>query len=397
MYDGSDADRPLIGQDSVSDSTLSSASLHFVRVTHKTCWTFVRLYTGDGRLGEGEATLTGREDALVAAAERLVPLALSQVAPQYPGAFAERNPPASIQESGIVSAIDQALWSLNAQANGHSLAQTLGVRRDRVPVYANINRRTEDRSPEGFATSARAAVGAGHVAFKVAPFDEVDPQVCARGDGVRAMQDGLARIAAVREAVDSQARLMVDCHWRFNEATAVALNEAAARLGVHWIETPLPESESNIPALVRLRRQCNALGMRQAGLETSVGWETMRPYCEAGAYDVVMPDVKYIGGIHEMARTVAGCASLGVQVSPHNPSGPICHAASLQVSAAIGAFDILELQFDESPLFDSLVDTPFGEIKDGHARLPSGSGLGVALVDTVLASHADWSPREWRC
>ena len=396
MYDGSDADRPVLGQDPVNDWTLSSASLHFVRVTHKTCWTFVRLHTGDGRLGEGEATLTGREDALVAAAERLVPLALADGS-EHPGGFAGRHPPASIQESAIVSAIDQALWSLNAQANGHSLAQTLGVRRDRMPVYANINRRTEKRNPEGFAASARAAMEAGHVAFKVAPFDEVTPEVCAQGDGVRAMQDGLARIAAVREAVGSQARLMVDCHWRFDEASAGALNEAAARLGVHWIETPLPESESNIPALVRLCRQCNALGMRQAGLETSVGWETMRPYCEAGAYDVVMPDVKYIGGIHEMARTVAGCASLGVQVSPHNPSGPICHAASLQVSAAIGAFDILELQFDESPLFDSLVDTPFGEIKDGHARLPSGSGLGVALVDTVLASHADRSPREWRC
>ncbi|MCY4058177.1 MAG: hypothetical protein OXG44_09265 [Gammaproteobacteria bacterium] len=240
----------------MNDWTLSSASLHFVRVTHKTCWTFVRLHTGDGRLGEGEATLTGREDALVAAAERLVPLALADGS-EHPGGFAGRHPPASIQESAIVSAIDQALWSLNAQANGHSLAQTLGVRRDRMPVYANINRRTEKRNPEGFAASARAAMEAGHVAFKVAPFDEVTPEVCAQGDGVRAMQDGLARIAAVREAVGSQARLMVDCHWRFDEASAGALNEAAARLGVHWIETPLPESESNIPALVRLCRSRN--------------------------------------------------------------------------------------------------------------------------------------------
>lgn len=395
MYDGSDADRPAIGQDPVSDSTLSSASLHFVRVTHKTCWTFVRLYTGDGRLGEGEATLTGREDALVAAAGRLVPLALAEGL-KTPGAFAGRYPPASIQESAIVSAIDQALWSLNAQANGHTLAQTLGVRRERIPVYANINRRTEDRSPEGFATSARAAVGAGHVAFKVAPFDEVDPQVCARGDGVQAMQTGLARVAAVREAVGPEARLMVDCHWRFDEATARALNAAAARLGVYWIETPLPEYEANIPALVRLRRQCNALGIRQAGLETSVRWESMRPFCEAGAYDVVMPDMKYIGGILEMERTAAECDLLGIEVSPHNPSGPICHAASLQVSGWLGAFDMLELQFNESPLFDSLVGAPFAEISDGFAQLPRGFGVGVRLVDDILECHADRPSREWR-
>ena len=380
----------------MSDSTLSSASLHFVRVTHKTCWTFVRLHTEDGRIGEGEATLTGREDALLAAAENVIPVALSQATQRYPSRFAECRAPDNIQDAGIVSAIDQALWSLHAHGNGQSLARTLGVRRDRIPVYANINRRTDNRSPDGFAASARAAIAGGHTAFKVAPFDEVSPAVCAQSDGVQAMQTGLARVAAVREAIGPQARLMVDCHWRFDEATARTLNDAAARLGVHWIETPLPEFETNIPALVRLRHQCNAHGIRQAGLETSVRWETMRPFCEAGAYDVVMPDMKYIGGIREMERTAAKCETLGVQVSPHNPSGPICHAASLQVSASLGAFDMLELQFDESPLFDSLVGAPFPAIIGGHAELPPGLGLGAKLVDAVLHGHADRPPREWR-
>ena len=378
------------------DAAVSSASLHFVRVTHKTCWSFVRLRTHDGRIGEGEATLTGREDALAAVAEHIVPLALSAAASPHPRAFAERHAPDSMHKAGIVGAIDQALWSLHAQANGQSLAQTLGVRRTRIPVYANINRRTEERSPEGFAASAQAAMAAGHIAFKLAPFDEVNPAVCAQGDGVRAMQNGLARVARVREAVGPGARLMVDCHWRFDETTASELNAAAARLGVYWIETPLPELHTNIPALVRLRRQCNALGLRQAGLETSVGWDTMRPYCEGGAYDVVMPDLKYIGGIQEMQRTMARCAPLGVQVSPHNPSGPICHAASLQVSAALDAFDMLELQFDESTLFDTLVSAPFAEIRDGHAELPTGLGLGVALAEAVLQRRADRPSREWR-
>ncbi len=380
----------------MSATSLYCAALHFVRVTHTTCWSFLRLRTAGGRVGEGEATLTGREGGLVAAAERFVPLALSEASLERPGGFAELHPPESIEEAGIVSAIDQALWSLHALLDGRSLAHTLGVQRERIPVYANINRRTEDRSPSGFAASAKAAVAGGHVAFKVAPFDEVSPAVCAQGDGVAAMHTGLARVAAVRDAVGPEARLMVDCHWRFDEATARALAEAAAQLGVHWIETPLPESEANVPALVRLRRQCNAWGVRLAGLETSVGWETLRPFCEAGAYDVVMPDMKHIGGIREMQRTAAACASLGVQVSPHNPSGPICHAASLQVSASLGAFDMLELQFDESPLFDALVGAPFAQISDGLATLPPGPGLGVELADAVLQRTEDQPSREWR-
>ena len=374
---------------------LSAATFHMVRISHKTCWSFIRLHTHDGLVGEGEATLAGQEDALLAAAERLMPLALRNATPKSPSGFAMQYTPADIREASIVSALDQALWSLHAQRAGQSLAHVLGVQRMQVPVYANINRRTEIRTPEGFVASARAAIAAGYVAFKLAPFDEVSTAVCAQGQGPQAMRTGLARVAAVCEAVGSSARVMVDCHWRFDEATARQLNEAASRLGVYWIECPMPEVPYNIPALAGLRQQANALGMLQAGLEMGIGWDSFRPYCEGGAYDVVMPDMKYAGGIHQMQAISAGCASLGVQVSPHNPSGPICHAASLQVSATLGAFDMLELQFDESPLFDALVRAPFAPVESGQTVLPAGSGLGVALNEAVMHQHAERPVRSW--
>ena len=379
----------------MKDFALRAATLHMVRITHKTCWSFIRLYSRDGLVGEGEATLTGQQDALLAAAERLVPLALRDARPESPSGFAMQHAPADIREASIVSGLDQALWSLHAQGAGQSLAHVLGTRRMQVPVYANINRRTGLRTPEGFAASARAAMAAGHVAFKLAPFDEVSTSVCSQGQGPQAMRTGLARVAAVREAVGHDARVMVDCHWRFDEATARQLNEAAGRLGVYWIECPLPEMPDNIPALAGLRQQANALGMLQAGLEMGIGWDSFRPYCEGGAYDVVMPDMKYAGGIHQMQAIAARCVSLGVQVSPHNPSGPICHAASLQVSATLGAFDMLELQFDESPLFDALVRAPFGPVRGGQTMLPAGSGLGVALDEAVLHRHAERPVRSW--
>jgi galactonate dehydratase len=379
----------------VNTFALRSATMHTVRITHKTCWSFIRLHTHDGLVGEGEATLTGQEDALLAAADRLVPLALRGTATGLPSDFAVQNAPANIQDASIVSALDQALWSLHAQRLGQSLAQVLGVRRSQVPVYANINRRTELRTPEGFASSARAALGAGYTAFKLAPFDEVSTTACSQGQGSRAMRSGLARVAAVREAVGPGARVMVDCHWRFDEATAFQLNEAAARLGVYWIECPIPEVLENIPALARLRHQANALDMLQAGLETGIGWDSFRPYCESGAYDVVMPDIKYAGGIHQMQAISTGSASLGIQVSPHNPSGPICHAASLQVSATLNTFDMLEQQFDESPLFDVLVRAPFAPVAGGQTVLPPGSGLGAALDEAVMQQHATRSVRSW--
>jgi galactonate dehydratase len=93
-----------------------------------------------------------------------------------------------------------------------------------------------------------------------------------------------------------------------------------------------------------------------------------------------------------MARA---CAALEVQISPHNPSGPVCHAASLQVSAALDAFDMLEVQFDESPLFDALVAQPFAPVVGGLALLPAGCGLGVALDQAAMQRHAERPAQTW--
>ena len=374
---------------------LEAISLKFIRVSYKTCWTFIQLRDHDGKIGEGEASLTGRETLLQEAAKRIIPKALSEARPSEPSSFAQQNFPSDIAESSITSAIDQALWSLHAQAADLSLAETIGTSRESIPVYANINRRTDDRSPIGFADSARTAIESGHIAFKVAPFDEVSTRICAQGDGEKAMQAGLDRIAAVREMIGPTKRLMVDCHWRFDEKTARKLNHALAKLGIYWVECPLPEVESNIPALSRLRYQCNEMGMHHAGLETNIGWDSFRPYCEGGAYDVVMPDIKYIGGIHELQRTAEESALLGIEVSPHNPSGPIAHAASLQISRVLADFDMLELQFNESPLFDQLVATPFRPIQNGLTKTPEGQGLGVNLVDSIMQKNFESQTLEW--
>ncbi|MFZ4285568.1 mandelate racemase/muconate lactonizing enzyme family protein [Variovorax sp. HJSM1_2] len=391
---------------------LRCATLHTARISPKTIWCFVQLCTYDGLTGEAEATLNGQEDALTATAARLFPALLPTARPLEPWALAEKAAPADLPQAAIISAIDQALWSLHAQRLQQPLAKVLAQHaaqglaatpsgaspsalREHIPVYANINRRTVLRSPQGFAQSAATAQAAGFNAYKLAPFDEVNTSLCAQGNGVQAMQAGLARVAAVREVVGPQARLMVDCHWRFDEATARHLNDAAAALGVYWVECPLPEVPENIPALTRLRTQANAQGVRLAGLEENIGWDSFRPYCEAGAYDVVMPDVKYVGGMAEMLRLAQHCAALGVQVSPHNPSGPICHAASLHLASVLPAFDMLEMQFDESPLFQALVTPAFAPIEHGQTVLPKGHGLGLQLHLPQLQMLTERVPLRW--
>lgn len=379
----------------MSARTLRRIALHTVRVSAGTRWLFVQVYRDDGSVGTGEASLNGEEAAVQRAVGRLAARALS-LPTDDPTAFAAGITPAGLPEAAAVSAIDQALWDLHAIDAGARLADLLGgAQRDSIAIYANINRRTRLRTPQGFARGARDALAAGFTAIKVAPFDEVDRAKCAAGAAIAAMQAGIDRVAAVRAVAGPDCRLMVDCHWRFDETAARTLVSAAAELGVYWIECPLPETLDNVQALVRLRRYANGLGIRLAGLEQGIAFAAFRPFCEAGTYDVMMPDVKYVGGYMEMLKCAQELSRYNVTISLHNPSGPVSHAASLHATAVMDAADMLELQFDESPMFESLVGGTLPPRIAGHSRLPSRPGLGVQLGAAQLEAHADRPASVW--
>lgn len=351
-------------------------ALSVARITPKTQWVFLVATDAGGVTGLGEATLNGREGDVLAAAERRF-------------RNGETGAPADLAMAAFVSALDQAMHDLHARRSGIPLWQKFAAAaREQIPVYANINRRTLDRTPEGFADSARAAKAAGYDAFKLAPFDRVTAATIRSGEARAGLAHGFECAAAVREVAGVGARLMVDCHWRFDTALAEEAIDRASELGLYWVECPLPETVENLPLLRRLRTRANARSVLLAGCEEAIGAAGFAPYLDAGAYDVLMPDVKYIGGFDEWFRLADHAARAGTQLSPHNPSGPICHAMSLQISAVLPGFDRLEMQFDESPLFGGLLRAPFAAIKNGHATLPSGEGCGVEFDIVALDRYA---------
>jgi galactonate dehydratase len=315
-----------------------------VRVTARTVWTFARLVAQDGSEGWGEASLEGRSAEVEAAIHAFtLPIKLGAV-------------PTDLVKAAAYSAVEQALWDISARNAGRPIVELLGgARRERVPLYANINRGTTDRSPAGFAARAAEAAALGFGAIKIAPFDN--------------LQEGYARIAAAADAIAGRAELQVDCHWRFDEPRAQEALGECARLGVTWFECPLPETPEHFAAIKRLRGKANAAGMRLAGAEQFIGAAGFRPLLEQGLYDVVMPDVKYAGGLAECLRIAELAARHGVACSLHNPSGPVCHAHSLHASAAMESSERLEYQHGETPRFYEIAPglaAPVG----GRAALP---------------------------
>lgn len=355
-----------------------------LRISEKTVWIFLEVVDDDGLTGLGEATLPGRESEIRALLAEQRPMLIGTSA--APAPLKAPIPEQSIAEAALSSALDQALWDLRGQRAGKPIWQLLGItQRREIPLYANINRRTIDRSPAGFAASARDALAVGFTRLKLAPFDGLTPALAESDTGSALIDAGVARIAAVREATGPDVRVMVDCHWRFTESTADRVIDRLAEISVNWFECPLPETTEMLESLRRLRAKSNARDMQLAGLEMSTSPAALRPFLEAGCYDVVMPDIKYIGGFAGMLAAGSLCARYGVGCAPHNPTGPICHGASLHAAAVLDGFDLLEHQYDESPLFDTLVDKKLPKHAGEASRLPSKPGLGLALVPSLVA------------
>lgn len=360
-------------------------TLHHVAVTPATTWSFVSLRLGDGTRGWGEATLV-RTPALLgqpacAARQALAGQRLADL-----DSWIRTLAPADIAQAAIRSALEQAALDARGRQAGCSAATLLngGYARSSIPLYANINRRTVDRSPRGFSESATHAVAAGYTTLKMAPFDAVTPANASRPEGRALIAQGLQRIAAAKEAAGHDVQIYVDCHWRFDEAAAATVLDEIAALGVTWFECPLPETPDAMNALRQLRARANRQGVRLAGLEELTHADAFVPWLQAGCYDVIMPDVKYAGGISGVLRVGEIAAQYATACAPHNPTGPLCHAASLIACGVGSGMERLEHQYDESPAFHELVGTGLPAVIHGMAALPTGPGLGVQLVESVL-------------
>lgn len=150
-------------------------------VNHRGDWIFVALTDDAGQVGYGEASHSGDDAATTALLEG--PLAdpirtHGWGAPATAWGVLDAAAPAGTARrvaATAASAVEQALWDLRAQSEGVGLAALLGAGPDvaTVPLYANINRATVDRSPAGFAANAAQAVKDGFQIVKLAPFDEV--------------------------------------------------------------------------------------------------------------------------------------------------------------------------------------------------------------------------------
>ena len=355
-----------------------------VRATARTTWLFVRMATNQGLRGLGEVSLGRRTE--FPELEGFFDLVRDE-SPFRIEQYRQRG--WALASSGdrtlatAFSALEQAQWDLAGKALGAPVSDLFGGRlRDALEVYANINRATTDRTPDGFAATARAAVDAGFAAIKAAPFDGFPALTDPASDIGAAADLRVACVAAMRAAVGPEIGINIDAHSNFDVPLSIEVARRLEPYRLSWYEEPIPPQRVNDTKTIH-----DAIEQRMAGGEFLFGMAGFAPLCEQRAVDVVMPDVKHCGGLTE-ARRIAAIADLyGVAVSPHNPSGPVATAASVQLCAAMSNFDILEHQWGEVPWRGDLLEPP-ERFENGRIRVPDAPGFGVELNEAVAREHA---------
>src|SRR5690606_4203274 len=78
--------------------------------------------------------------------------------------------------------------------------------------------------------------------------------------------------------------------------------------------------------------------------------------------------------------------SYHLPICPHNPSGPVANAATLQLAGCIPNFYLLETMSSDVP-WRSEISTETVHFKDGNMQIPDRPGLGIDLHEEALLKH----------
>jgi len=177
--------------------------------------------------------------------------------------------------------------------------------------------------------------------------------------------------------------------WDYERALATA--REYARLGVYWLEEPLPRWDFD--QLAQLSREG---GVRLAGGEGSKGLHEYRSMLERGSLDIIQFEIGLVGPI--IARQITTLAAaydkpcvahvgfgLGVFCAGHLN-------ASLQNAVFLGptygtgpTWEVLhEPPIVDADLIWSIYEEPPRIDKDGYVQLPDRPGLGVTIRKDLI-------------
>ena len=252
------------------------------------------------------------------------------------------------------SAIDCALYDLNARALGVPLHQLLGgAVRDRVSVIRILALKT----PEEMAVQAKKLVSQGYRYLKIKIDGNVDLDV--------------ARVAAIRREVGDEFHLTIDANQAYTVKNAITALQQMADHGIDLAEQPVDADDLEGLALVTRTVPIIIEADEAAGSLKEV-YDIVR----RRAADAISLKIPKLGGLRNSLAAARICEAGGIKYRLGAAVGSrVLVATALHLACALPGADYA----CELGEFERLLDDPFEglEIADGDIRLPSSPGSGV--------------------
>ena len=340
----------------------------------------MKVYTDEGISGVGEATLEYKEKSLVGAVEHIKDVLVGQD-PANIEKIAHDLYRDSYWRSGPVlmsalSAVEMALWDIKGKALGVPVYQLLGGKcHEKVRIYVN-GWFAGAKTPEEFGEKAKIAVQRGVTAMKWDPFGKSYLEISNKD-----LDTALRCIAAVREAAGPGVDLLIEGHGRFNVPTGIKIAQELAQFKPMWFEEPTPPD--NLEALKAVRDKSPVA--ISAG-ERLYNLREYKDLFEMRAADYIQPDISHAGGLMELKKIAAVAEAYYIPFAPHNPSGPVANAASLQLAACCNNFSILEIMYSDVPWRADVTNENL-RYEDGYMYIPDKPGLGIEIDEEACLAH----------
>jgi galactonate dehydratase len=360
----------------------------FICHAYRTNWVFVKVRTDSDLYGVGEATLEYRELTVARACKELERGLVGKDPHRVEEFFHDSYRDAYWRGGPVlmsaISAVEMALWDIKGKDLGVPVYQLLGGKvREAVPCYAN-GWFVPAKTPGEFADKARIAIDAGFKALKWDPFGAAYLTI-ERGQ----LNQALACIGAVYDAVKDRADIIIEGHGRFNVPTAVRIGQALEDFDILWFEEPVPPDSPEGLAEVKKRVRVPL----SAGERLYNRWQ-FRTFLEMGCADYLQPDVSHAGGLSELKKIAAMAECYHLPICPHNPSGPVANAATLQLAACTPNFYLLETMSSDVP-WRNEISTEAVRFSGGNMTIPDKPGLGIDIDEAAIARYP-YQPRDLR-
>ena len=364
----------------------------------------LKIVTDEGVYGIGDATLNGREMAVVAyLEEHELPALIGRDARRiediwqylYRGAYWRRGPVTMT----AIAAVDVALWDIKAKAANMPLYQLLGGKsRERVMVYGHAT----GKDIEGCLAEVARHVELGYKAVRVQcgipgiattygvakrsgeRYEPADSDLPAEHvwDTAKYLNHVPKLLAAVRERFGDDLHILHDVHHRLTPIEAGRLGKAVEPFNLFWLEdcTPAENQEA-----FRLIRQHTTTPLAVGEVFNSI--HDCRELIQEQLIDYIRATLVHAGGITHVRRIADFAALYQVRTGFHGATdlSPVTMGAALHFDTWVPNFGIQE-HMPHDPLTDDVFPHAY-RFEDGHFTPGETPGHGVDINEELAARY----------